>query len=162
MKRKRQAGHYPRQDTPLDQLDVKILTRLLIDGRISFREMAHEFHASTSTLSSRVSRLEKAGVIRGYPATINFEAIGYDITAIIEINISKGKMLLMEGEIAKLPGVCAVYDVTGDIDGIIIAKFRNRWELSGFAKSLRSLPFVEGTNTHVALATIREDFRVPL
>jgi len=62
----------------------------------------------------------------------------------------------MEREIAKLPGVCAVYDVTGDTDGIVIAKFRTREELSLFTKSLLAMPFVERTNTHVVLRQLRK------
>ena len=134
----------------------------MVEGRTSFRQMAQEFHTSTSTVSSRVSRLEKSGVIKGYSATVNFEALGYDLTAVTEIVVSKGKLSKTEREIARLPGVCAVYDVTGENDGIVVAKFRRREELSRFAKGLLSMPFVERANTHVVLATVKEDFRVPL
>ena len=106
--------------------------------------------------------MEKAGTVRGYTAKVNFEALGYDLTAITEIVVSKGKLSQTEDEIAKLPGVCAVYDVTGEKDGIIVAKFRKRAELSGFAKGLLSMPHVEHADTHVVLATVKEDFHVPL
>jgi len=162
LEHERPTGVNIQSSTSVDQLDLKILARLLTDGRLSFRQMASELHASTSTISSRISRLEEAGIVTGYSATVNFEALGYDLTAITEIVVSKGKLSLTEEEIAKLPGVCAVYDVTGENDGIIVAKFRRREELSRFAKGLLSMPFVERANTHVVLATIREDFRVPL
>ena len=135
---------------------------MLVDGRISLRQMARELRTSTTTVASRVSSLEKAGIIRGYSATVNFEALGYDLTAVIEIVVSKGKLFQMEGEIAKLPGVCAVYDVTGEIDGIVIAKFKRLEDLGRFTKGLLGMPFVERANTHVVLTTVREDFRVPL
>jgi DNA-binding Lrp family transcriptional regulator len=124
--------------------------------------MARELRTSTTTVASRVSSLEKAGIIRGYSASVNFEALGYDLTAVIEIVVSKGKLFQMEGEIAKLPGVCAVYDVTGEIDGIVIAKFKRLEDLGRFTKGLLGMPFVERANTHVVLTTVREDFRVPL
>jgi len=146
----------------LDRLDIAILARLLTDGRVSLRQMAHEFHSSTSTVSSRVSRLERIGVIKGYSATVDFESLGYDLTAVTEIMVSKGNLASTEKEVAKLPGVCAVYDVTGENDGVIIAKFRRRQDLSDFAKGLLSMPFVERANTHVVLATVKEDFRLPL
>ena len=162
MEHKRPAKVPLRVDAGLDELDLKILALLLTDGRLSFRQMAHEFHTSTSTVSSRVARLEKAGTVRGYTAKVNFEALGYDLTAVTEIVVSKGKLAQTEAEIAKLPGVCAVYDVTGEKDGIIVAKFRKRAELSGFAKGLLSMPHVEHADTHVVLATVKEDFHVPL
>ncbi|MGD0395432.1 MAG: Lrp/AsnC family transcriptional regulator [Nitrososphaerales archaeon] len=158
----RPIGSHSKNEVTIDQLDKRILARLLIEGRTSFRQMAQEFHTSTSTVSSRVSRLEKSGFITGYSATVNFEALGYDLTAVTEIRVSKGKLFEMEKEIAKLPGVCAVYDVTGEVDGMIVAKFRKREELSRFTKGLLSMPFVERANSHIVLNTFREDFRVPL
>ncbi len=146
----------------MDQLDLKILRHLLSDGRKSFRQLAAELGVSTTTVTSRVSKLEKQNVIRGYTGIIDFEKLGYLLTAVTEILVSKGKLLEMEREIAKLPGVCAVYDVTGEIDGIVVAKFKDREELSHFTKGLLTMPFVERANTHVVLTTVREDFRVQL
>jgi len=151
-----------KHDTTIDQMDLSILKRLLNDGRASLRQMAHEFHVSTTTVASRVLRLEKAGIIRGYSATVNFERLGYDLTAITQILVSKGKLFQVEREIAKLPGVCAVYDVTGEFDTMVITKLRNRWELGRFTKALLSIPYVERTTTHIVLETVREDFHIPL
>ena len=109
---------------------------------------------------SRVRRLEKAGVIRGYSAIIDHERIGYDLTAIAEITVSKGKLLEIERVISNIPNACAVYDVTGLTDAIVIAKFHSREELSKFTKNLLSLSFVDRTNTRVVLQTIKEDFRL--
>jgi DNA-binding Lrp family transcriptional regulator len=66
----------------------------------------------------------------------------------------------MEKEIARLPNVCCVYDITGLTDAIIIAKFKKREELSKFTKRLLSMPFIERANTHVVLTTVKEDFRL--
>ena len=144
-----------------DMLDKRIVVELLRDCRRSFRELKDRLGTSTSTVAARVKKLEAAGVVKGYSAVIDSGKLGYDITAVSEIFVSKGKLLEMEREVAKLPGVCAVYDVTGDFDGIVIAKFRDRGSLSSFTKRLLALPFVERTSTHVVLTTVREDFRLP-
>jgi DNA-binding Lrp family transcriptional regulator len=146
----------------LDRLDTRVLARLLVEGRVSFRQMAQEFGTSTSTISSRVSKLEKSRVITGYNVGVNFESLGYELTAVTEVTVSKGKLPLTERGIANLPGVCAVYDVTGEYDALVVAKFRGRKELSSFAKGLLAMPFVERANTHVVLTTVKEDFRLPL
>jgi DNA-binding Lrp family transcriptional regulator len=146
----------------IDQLDFKILRLLLLDGRASYRQLASELGVSTTTVASRVSKMEKEHVLRGFAAIVDFDKLGYELTAVTEVLVSKGKLLEMEKEIAELPGVCAVYDVTGEIDGIVVAKFRDREELSRFTKGLLSMPFVEHANTHVVLTTVREDFRVAL
>lgn len=91
---------------------------------------------------------------------LDHEKLGYELTVVSEVTVSKGRLLEMENEIARLPNVCCVYDVTGLIDALVVAKFKNREELGNFTKRLLALPFVERTNTHVVLTTIKEDFRL--
>jgi DNA-binding Lrp family transcriptional regulator len=143
----------------MDKTDVKILQKLLFDARMSYRKVAEEIGVSPPTVLARVERLEKDGVIRSYSALLDHEKLGYDLTAIIEITAVKGKIIELERDIARFPNVCAVYDITGLTDMIVIAKFRNRKELSNFVKKDLSLPYVERTNTHMVLITVKEDFR---
>jgi DNA-binding Lrp family transcriptional regulator len=143
-----------------DELDRKILQAYLTDSRISYRELAHKLGVSTTTVQSRTSKLEKAGVIRGFSAIYDHEKIGYQLTAITEITVAKGKLLELEREVAKIPQVLAVYDVTGLTDAMVIAKFKSREELSKFTKTLLAMPFIERTNTHIVLTTVKEDFRL--
>jgi len=144
----------------LSEVDIKILKALTIDARLSSRQLAKQCGVSTSTALSRVKKLEEKGIIKGYTALLDHEKLGYALTVVTEITVSKGRLLEVESEIAKLPNVCCVYDVTGLIDAIVIAKFKNREELSKFAKRLLAMPYVERTNTHVVLTTIKEDFRL--
>ena len=144
----------------MDELDRKILQAYLTDSRISYRELAHKLGVSTTTVQSRTSKLEKAGVIRGFSAIFDHEKIGYQLTAITEITVAKGKLLELEREVAKIPQVLAVYDVTGLTDAMVIAKFKSREELSKFTKTLLAMPFIERTNTHIVLTTVKEDFRL--
>ncbi len=144
----------------LNEVDMKILKALTLDGRLSSRQLAKQCGISTSTALSRVKRLEDEGTIKGYAALLDHEKLGYALTVVTEITVSKGRLLEVESEIAKLPNVCCVYDVTGLIDAIVIAKFKNREELSKFAKRLLAMPYVERTNTHVVLTTVKEDFRL--
>src|SRR5690349_6485626 len=129
----------------MDKTDVKILQKLLFDARMSYRKVAEEIGVSPPTVLARVERLEKDGVIRSYSALLDHEKLGYDLTAIIEITAVKGKIIELERDIARFPNVCAVYDITGLTDMIVIAKFRNRKELSNFVKKDLSLPYVERT-----------------
>jgi DNA-binding Lrp family transcriptional regulator len=142
----------------MDDTDVKILKRLLHDARVSSRRLADEIGVSPPTVLARVDKLEKEGIIKSYSAMLNHEKLGYDLTAIIDITATKGKIVDLEKQIAKFPNVCAVYDTTGLTDMTIIAKFKSRAELSNFVKRDLSLPYVERTNTHVVLITVKEDF----
>jgi DNA-binding Lrp family transcriptional regulator len=158
----RKARVGPLAGQTFDELDLKVLNALLSDSRISAREMASKLGVSTSTVTARMERLRERKVIRGFSADVDFQRLGYELTVITEILVSKGKLLEMEREIAKIPGVCAVYDVTGESDAIIITKCKGREELSRFTKGLLTMPFVERTNSHVVLTTVKEDFRLSL
>ena len=81
---------------------------------------------------------------------------GYDVEVIIEIRISKGKLIEVEKEIANHPNVFAVYDVTGDFDAVILARFPSRRKMDAFIKKLQTYAFVERTNTRMILNTIKE------
>jgi len=131
----------------MDETDEKILKNLMVDARLSARQLALKLGMSTVTVLSRIKKLEKEKIIRGY-------------TAIIEIIAKNDKILDIEEEISKFENVCGVYDITGSTDTLVIAKFKERNELSKFVKELASISNVENTITHVVLNTTKEDFRL--
>lgn len=144
----------------LDKTDIKILKNLLVDARLSSRQMALKLGMSTVTILTRIKKMEKEKIVRGYTAIIDHEKLGYDLTAIIEIFTKKGKMVEIENELSSLENVCAVYDVTGESDTVVVAKFKNREELSKFVKTISSKPNVDKTVTNIVLSTVKEDFRL--
>ena len=144
----------------MDEIDIKVLKKLLIDARKSYRKIAFELDISPPTVLNRVSKLENDHIIKAYSVTLDHEKLGYDLTAVIEITAVKSKITEVENHISELPNVCAVYDITGLTDMVIIAKFKNRKHLSDFVKKELSLPYIERTNTRVVLITVKEDFRL--
>ena len=144
----------------LNETDKKILKNLLDDARFSSRQIAKNVGVSVGTVLSRIKKMEDVGLIKGYSVILDHEKLGYTLTVVTEITVSKGRLTEMENEIAKIPNVCGVYDVTGLTDAVIIAKFKNREDLGRFTKQLLSLPYIERTNTHVALTTVKESFRL--
>jgi DNA-binding Lrp family transcriptional regulator len=144
----------------LNETDKKILKNLLDDARFSSRQIAKNVGVSVGTVLSRIKKMEDDGLIKGYSVILDHEKLGYELTVVTEITVSKGRLTEMENEIAKISNVCVVYDVTGLTDAVIVAKFKNREGLGKFTKQLLALPYIERTNTHVALATVKENFRL--
>ena len=144
----------------MDKTDERILKNLMMDGRLSARQLALKLGMSTVTILTRIKKMEKAKIIRGYTALIDHEKIGYSLTAIIEIIAKNDKIVSIEDEIAKFENVWGVYDITGSTDTIVVAKFKERNELSTFVKNLACISNVENTITHVVLNTTKEDFRL--
>jgi DNA-binding Lrp family transcriptional regulator len=132
----------------------------LEDARFSSRQIAKKVGVSVGTVLSRIKKMERDGIIKSYSAVLDHEKLGYELTVVTEITVSKGRLVETEKEIAKIPNTCGVYDVTGLTDAVIIAKFKGREELGQFTKRLLALPYIERTNTHVVLTTVKEDFRL--
>ena len=144
----------------MDDTDKKIIAEYLKDARVSYREVAKRLQLAVGTVLTRTKKLENDGIIESYSAVLNHDKLGYEIIAISEITVSKGKLTEVENAIAKLTPTCAVYDVTGENDVIIISKFKSRDEMSDFTKKLLSMSNVERTNSKIVLNTIKEDFRL--
>jgi len=144
----------------LDDTDRKILLECIEDSRQSYREMARKIGVSPGTVVSRIRDMEEKGIIEKYSAKLNYEKLGYDLTVITEVTVSNGMIVEVGHEITKLREACAIYNVTGDADVMVLAKFKNRNELSNFTKRVLKLPNVERTKTHLVLITLKEDFNI--
>ncbi len=124
----------------LNETDLKILKALLEDARFSSRQIAKNVGVSVGTVLSRIKKMEDEGLIKGYSVLLDHEKLGFQLTVVTEITVSKGRLVETENEIAKISNVCSVYDVTGLTDAIIVAKFKSREDLGAFTKKLLSLP----------------------
>jgi len=130
------------------------------DSRQSYREIARKIGVSPGTVVSRIREMEKKGIIEKYTAKLNYEKLGYDLTVITEVTVSNGMIVEVGHDITKIKEAFAIYNVTGDADVMVLAKFRNRDELSNFTKRVLKLPNVERTKTHLVLITLKEDFNI--
>ena len=141
------------KDTKVEDLDIEILKVLSSDGRKNKSSIAEELNRSPNTIIKHVQKLEENRVIKNYGVQIDYEKLGYNIIAIIEL---KGKMLEVEKKIAQIPNIFGVYDITGTYDALILARFKNRDDLSKMIKDIHTSPYVERTNTHIVLNIIKD------
>jgi len=132
------------------------------DSRLSFNRIAKELGISVGTAYNRIRGLEEKGVLRGYTAIIDPVKVGYQLTAIILIQAEGKHLMEVESEIARVNNVISVYDITGEFDVAVIARFKDRFDMNKFIKTLLKMPYVKRTVTNVVLNVVKEDFRVPL
>ncbi|MBO8173629.1 MAG: Lrp/AsnC family transcriptional regulator [Thermococcus sp.] len=142
----------------IDELDRKILSLLQKDARLSYREIAKELNVAVGTVYNRLKRLEEEGILKGFYPKLDYEKLGYELTAIIGVRAQGKRIIQIEREIAKDAHVLCVYDVTGEYDIIVIAKFKGREDMNRFVKKVLAIDGVEKTNTHVAMDIVKEDF----
>lgn len=69
----------------LDTYDTRLLAELQADARLSLAELGRRVHLSQPAVAERVRKLEAAGVITGYRATVNLGALGYGIRALVRV-----------------------------------------------------------------------------
>ncbi|NAT17696.1 hypothetical protein CU663_25465 [Pseudomonas syringae pv. actinidifoliorum] len=104
----------------MDEIDIALLRGLVADARTSQRQLAAALGISAPTVSERMSRLEKAGVIGGYSVQINWGAVGYGQTVYLSITAIAGQDVaeIME-RLWRLPEVQEVTLITGDLDLLV-------------------------------------------
>jgi DNA-binding Lrp family transcriptional regulator len=140
----------------IDDVDIRILSVLQEDCRLSFNKISRKLGISVGTAYNRVRSLEKKGILKGYTAIVDTGKLGYSLTAIIMVQAEGTYLADIENEIAKTANVVAVYDITGDYDATVIAKFKDRASLNSFIKNLLTIPHIKRTVTNVALNVVKE------
>tara|TARA_B100001750_G_scaffold89908_1_gene71026 strand:- start:774 stop:1217 length:444 start_codon:yes stop_codon:yes gene_type:complete len=146
----------------LNKTDSALITALNDDGRASQRELASSTKVALGTVSNHLKKLESEKIIRGYIPDIDPEKVGFTLTAVMHVRISKGHIMEVQSSIAEHPRVFGVYDVTGEWDSMILARFTNREEMDSFIKTALSQKNVERTNTSLVLNTVKEESRIIL
>jgi len=139
----------------IDDTDKKILDVLLENSRLSYRQISKKIGVSVATVMNRVNKLQSEGIIMGYSTKLDYSKLGYDIEVIINIKVAKGKFFDVEKFLSTNPNVEEVYNVTGEYDSIVIAKFKSRKMLSNFLKNIQAHDMIDRTHTIMILNTVK-------
>ena len=150
----------------LDDFDRKILAALRDNGRASNVEIAHQVGLSEAPCSRRVRRLEEAGVIEGYTARLQPEAIGLGFRAYVTLvldYITGSTAQQFIDRMAEIPEVVSCYIVSGAHDAIlyVTAADSNSYSDIVFNK-LRQIPGVKDVRSSFIMRTIKESAGPPL
>ncbi|SSC65979.1 Lrp/AsnC family transcriptional regulator [Ciceribacter selenitireducens] len=144
----------------LDSTDRKILTQLLKDARQQNTQLAEAVGLSPPPCWKRVSRLEQAGIIRGYTAVLDMEKLGYPEIALIDITLENHAHYPLEGvceKLAALPEVLEVHITTGDFDCFIKVAISDTGALERFLREkLYMIDGVRGTRTSLSLRRFKD------
>ncbi len=112
----------------LDALDRAILAALLADGRLSQVELAQRIPLSATAIARRIRALEEDGVIKGYQARINQEAIGLGMTVIVHVGLnsqSEEVLKAFEAAVARAPSVVSCHLMSGEDDYLVTVMARD-------------------------------------
>jgi DNA-binding Lrp family transcriptional regulator len=145
-----------------ENLDAKLINALLGDGRASLRSLAEELDVSVTTVSNHLRDLEDEGVIQGYTPRVNYDALGYDVTAVIQLKVEGSALPDITDRLQDEKQMISVYEVTGDYDIIAIGKFKDTDGMNSQIKKLLTDADIRESNTSVVLNAVveNEQFRL--
>lgn len=149
-------------DIRLAANDFKIMSCLQKDPRSSVARIAGLLGMPESTVRHRLNRLIEHRIIE-FSAVTNPLRLGYDIWALIEIQVELAKMHDVARRLAAAPEVTFVVITTGSYDILIAAVFRSNAELLDFiTKRLSRLPGIIRTSTSSVLELVKRTLAVRL
>ena len=135
----------------LDETDKKIIEILQEDGRISMKDLGKLIGLTSPAVSERIKRLENCGIISGYKAIINPDALGRNIKAFIHISLPGNQSYAEFLENAKSdPRIVECHHITGDDCSLLKVLVRDMQELENVIDSIKK---IGSTKTFVILST---------
>ncbi len=137
----------------MEDTDRAILTALADDGRQSYTDLAERVGLSVSAVHQRVRRLEQRGVIRGYAARLDYEAVGLPLTAFVAIRpIDPSQPDDAPERLAGLPEIESCYSVAGEDFYQLLVRVASPADLERLLQEIRKAANV-ATRTTVVLST---------
>jgi Lrp/AsnC family leucine-responsive transcriptional regulator len=140
----------------LDLIDLKIIESLGGNGRIRLSELAEVVGLSIPSVSERLDKLQKNGIIKGFTMEVDERRLGFDIQAFVRVRVDSSKHYksFME-HVMKEEEIMECYSVTGEGSHIIKVMTHNTASLERFLSRIQSWPGVLGTNTSFVLSELK-------
>jgi DNA-binding Lrp family transcriptional regulator len=146
----------------VDSLDHQIVSRLMTDARSSYADIGSKVGLSAPAVKRRVDKLLDAGVLRGFTAVVDPEALGWGTEAFVEVTC-RGNVAPwhIRAGLEPLPEVVAAYTVSGAADAIVHLRAADIAHLETALERLRNVDFVDRTVSTVVLSTLLERTPTP-
>lgn len=149
----------------MDEKDLRILACLQANGRMSNQELAERVNLSPSPCLKRVRQLENSGVIQGYTALVDEQALGLSVTAFIRVRLqihSTESVNTFEQAIARMDAVLDCYVMTGNADFLLRVLVENLKDYEEFVRhQLHAVPYVASIDTSFAYGHVKRAMVFP-
>ncbi len=138
----------------MDDLDQQLIARLRANARASVAELAVALKVSRGTVSNRMAKLEREGVISGYTLRLRPDAAREEVRAWTSIAVEGNQLKVVQALLGE-PGVAALHDTNGRWDLLAELRVRDLTELSAALERIRAMPGVSATETSLHLKSWR-------
>ena len=139
----------------MDDLDVKILSLLVEDGRRTYGDIGQHVGLSPPAVKRRVDRLRERGVLKGFTAVIDHSALGAATEALVELFYAPGTLLdEVTRRLERHPEVVEAWSVTGEADAIARVRTLDNADLERLIMELQRDGLVERTRSQIVMSQL--------
>ena len=146
----------------LDSLDLRLISLLTAEPRIGVLEASRRLQVARGTVQARLDRLVAGGVIRSFAPTLDPAALGYAVTAFVNLEIRQGARSRVTDHLARIPEILEVHTITGQGDLMCRLVARDNDDLQRVIDVLVADDDVLRTATVVALTCVIAHRTLPL
>jgi DNA-binding Lrp family transcriptional regulator len=137
----------------LDDLDARLLLLLTDEPRLGVLECSRRLGVARGTVQARLDRLERRGILTGFPPALDLAAMGYGLTAFAVLEIAQGRRTEVAERLAAIDEVCEVHATTGQGDLLVRMVARSNADLQRVIDEVLAGRWVLRTSTSIALST---------
>jgi DNA-binding Lrp family transcriptional regulator len=150
----------------VDSTDLRILSNLQMDGRLSNVKLANRLSLSETPCWRRLKRLEEDGFITSYQANLDRRKLGFGVLAFVQISCidhDEQSTGLFEDIVQQSDNVLSCHNTTGEADFLLQVVAKDLDDYSRFVETtLRKLPGVTGIRSNISLRELKSSTRLPL
>lgn len=146
----------------LDSIDARILEILQRDGRASHSAIAEEVGLSQPSIHERVKKLEERGVIRGYTALLDPQALDLGVLAFVSARFDQWKTKEVAVSIGEMPQVLEVHHIAGDDCLLVKVRCHSPADLEQVLERIWRSGAISGTKTTIAFSSYKETSTLPV
>jgi len=150
----------------MDSVDRAILAELQADGRLTVTELAGRVRLTPGPCHRRLRELERSGVITGYRALVNPDAVGMGFEALVQVTLERGDastVAAFETAIAELPQVRHAERLFGDPDYLLRVAARDLGDFAALRdQSLATLPGIHRLTSTIVMKRVVDNRPLPL
>jgi DNA-binding Lrp family transcriptional regulator len=146
----------------LDQLDVELIALLQEHPRAGALELSRLARVARATVTARLDRMERAGVITGYGPDLDLRAAGFGVQAFVSLEIAQGAIDDVRAHLDAIPGVIAAHATTGSADVLCSVAASSHEDLHATLLSIDRSPAVLRSTSVVVLSEVVSRRTLPL
>ncbi len=139
----------------LDELDRRIVAELVADARQSYADIGSRVNLSAPAVKRRVDRMRADGVLRGFTALVDPDALGWTVEAFVEL-FCEGRVppAQIRKMLVDIPEVQAAFTVTGDADALLNIRAKDMAHFERVLETVRERNLVRQTRSTVVLSRL--------